>query len=72
MIPQITCPICLKPAIDPHTTPFCSNRCRKIDFYRWWDGRYAIRESVDLDLDPETGEMLQNQEGDGNPMYEDR
>ncbi len=22
--------------------PFCSDRCRKIDLFRWFDGRYAI------------------------------
>ena len=22
--------------------PFCSERCRRIDLFRWFDGRYAI------------------------------
>ncbi|MFM8474684.1 MAG: DNA gyrase inhibitor YacG [Planctomycetaceae bacterium] len=25
--------------------PFCSRRCRQVDFFRWWDGRYACGES---------------------------
>ena len=62
MIQQIICPICQKPATDPRKTPFCSDRCRKIDFFRWWDGRYSISSSVDIAFDPESGEMLQNPE----------
>lgn len=26
--------------------PFCSERCRKIDLFRWFDGRYAIVEKL--------------------------
>ena len=53
MIKQITCPICHKPAIDSKKSPFCSDRCRKIDFFRWWDGRYTIATKLQLDLDSE-------------------
>lgn len=56
MIHQTLCPVCGKPpeeagAGEPLTLPFCSERCRKIDFFRWWDGRYAIVE--DLAPDPD-------------------
>ena len=27
--------------------PFCSERCRKIDLFRWFDGRYALRSGAD-------------------------
>ncbi len=52
MVRPMTCPICGKavaPATDSanHAAPFCSDRCRKIDFFRWNDGRYAIVEQVD-------------------------
>ena len=48
----MTCPICGKPvppAADPaaSTVPFCSLRCRQVDFFRWNDGRYAIVEPLD-------------------------
>ena len=35
------CPICGEPA-QHETRPFCSRRCRNIDFARWMTGRYAI------------------------------
>ena len=28
------------------SAPFCSERCRKIDLFRWFDGRYAIVEAL--------------------------
>jgi endogenous inhibitor of DNA gyrase (YacG/DUF329 family) len=41
------CPICGKPFSisrldDLPSFPFCSERCRHIDFGRWFDGRYVI------------------------------
>ena len=52
MIRLPECPICGKsvpPASDPTASyaPFCSKRCKEVDFFRWCDGRYAIVESVD-------------------------
>ena len=54
VIQRATCPICKKPLEDeepekPSFRPFCSDRCRKVDLLRWWDGKYAIVE----DLPPE-------------------
>lgn len=48
------CPICAKPIHDSAATaeeffPFCSERCRQIDLYRWGEGRYAIVEPVSPD-----------------------
>lgn len=52
MVRPMTCPICKKAVPPPAegaatTAPFCSDRCRQIDFFRWNDGRYAIVESLD-------------------------
>jgi hypothetical protein len=41
---KATCPICHRVVTEPAKLPFCSERCRKIDFFRWWDGVYAISE----------------------------
>jgi endogenous inhibitor of DNA gyrase (YacG/DUF329 family) len=54
VIQQMTCPICKKPlesepADSKSFRPFCSDRCRKVDFHRWWDGKYAIVEDLDPD-----------------------
>jgi len=59
MIQPMTCPICRKPlegesADSPSFRPFCSDRCRKVDFHRWWDGKYSIVERIDPNaIDPE-------------------
>lgn len=52
MIQPMTCPICKKPVsaddvAQAKVLPFCSDRCRQIDFSRWSDGRYAIEEPLD-------------------------
>ncbi len=51
MVRLQTCPICGKnvpPATDPSAglAPFCSQRCKEVDFFRWFDGRYAIVEPL--------------------------
>jgi len=59
MIRPVTCPICKKSiatgADGPSRAfPFCSERCRQVDFFRWYDGKYAIVEDLDPALlDPE-------------------
>jgi hypothetical protein len=55
MIRPATCPICQKPAITDGgapaaSFPFCSERCRQVDLFRWFDGKYAIVETIDPEL----------------------
>jgi endogenous inhibitor of DNA gyrase (YacG/DUF329 family) len=54
MIRAQTCPICEKDLVavgaPPEFFPFCSQRCREVDLYRWSLGKYAVVESID----PET------------------
>ena len=51
MIRPQTCPICDKELtgenVQSQLFPFCSARCRRIDFFRWAEGRYAIVEPLD-------------------------
>ncbi len=52
MIQPQTCPICRKVvtanASDGQSAfPFCSKKCRDVDFFRWSEGRYAIIEELD-------------------------
>ncbi len=51
MIRRQTCAVCKK-ELEADTTdqeffPFCSERCRNVDLYRWTEGRYAIIEPLD-------------------------
>lgn len=62
MIRTLTCPICKKeatPASDAEARwlPFCSERCRNVDLYRWSEGRYAIVEPLIPSEDAEVGPM---------------
>lgn len=68
MVRQPTCPICrtaLPVACESQFFPFCSERCRDIDFFRWSDGRYAIEES--LDPGRLAAEMLEAEENEREP-----
>lgn len=61
------CPICGKdlPDIekDAPFRPFCSKRCKAIDFGSWLDGRYRIsRPLAEQDLD--AGVELPTEDGD--------
>lgn len=59
MIRLQSCPICKKQLpLDAQkqskSYPFCSERCRQIDYFRWSDGKYAIAEPLDPQhIDPE-------------------
>ena len=66
MSKPVLCPICQKLAAEPSKTPFCSDRCRKIDFFRWWDGRYAICQSQTEDSAGELGTRLMNFDSDSD------
>lgn len=51
MIRAMTCPICEKElapgaGTESRWAPFCSERCRNVDLYRWSEGRYAIVEPL--------------------------
>ena len=51
MIRRLTCPICKKVlppdgAATLKSFPFCSERCRLVDFHRWSEGKYAIVEPL--------------------------
>ena len=51
MIRPQTCPVChLELSDDKDASryfPFCSQRCRQVDIYRWCTGKYAIVEPID-------------------------
>ena len=45
------CPICKKAlvgesALQSEYFPFCSERCRNVDLFRWSEGKYAIVEPL--------------------------
>jgi len=49
-----TCPICAA-ALAPQAAqesplyPFCSLRCKQVDFFRWTSGRYAVVEPLSIE-----------------------
>ncbi|MCA9061048.1 MAG: DNA gyrase inhibitor YacG [Planctomycetaceae bacterium] len=54
MIQRPVCPICRnslpeQPEAAQRHFPFCSDRCRKVDLFRWWDGKYAVVEQLSPD-----------------------
>jgi len=62
MICPQTCPICHRELVADagsmsEVFPFCSDRCRQVDFHRWWSGRYAIIEPLDPSRLDETEEF---------------
>lgn len=51
MIKLPQCPICHKTitaeiARESGCLPFCSERCRNVDLFRWFGGKYAIEEPL--------------------------
>ena len=51
MIKLPECPICKKTIVgevarQSECLPFCSERCRRVDFFRWFEGKYAIEEPL--------------------------
>ena len=68
MIRPMNCPICGRelPATSPAETsfvPFCSERCKLVDFHRWWQGRYAVVDDLDPTQLPD-GEIASEMDGD--------
>lgn len=52
MIKLPQCPICNKTlagatVCESKFLPFCSERCRNVDLFRWFEGKYAIVEPLD-------------------------
>ncbi len=69
-----TCPICRKTlasnaARESEYYPFCSERCRHVDFFRWSEGKYAIVEP--LTQVPEGFDLLADGEDQGTSGTED-
>ncbi len=58
-----SCPICKRVGVpaDPRTAPFCSDRCRQVDLFRWFGGKYAISSPI---TDPDVLEELLPDEGE--------
>ncbi len=46
--------------------PFCSERCRQVDYFRWSDGHYAIEEP--LEDRPDILEQLAQDDEDFDEM----
>ena len=51
MIKPPHCPICNRLLVgnvvrESEWFPFCSDRCRRVDLFRWCDGKYAIVEPL--------------------------
>jgi len=52
------CPICraeVSPAANPHR-PFCSERCRMVDFSAWTTERYRIQGDPVTPAEPSDGD----------------
>ena len=49
------CPTCREPAeagTGNPFRPFCSQRCKMVDLYRWLDGTYRVPGEDAVSLDP--------------------
>ena len=49
--------------------PFCSERCRKIDLFRWFDGRYAIVDELSPDSSISTESDVDEPDEYSNDIY---
>ena len=75
MIKPPHCPICDRPLVgeaarESASFPFCSERCRRVDFFRWCDGKYAIVEPLDparmaQELEQRRAELPPDEEDEG-------
>ena len=54
------CPVCEKPVAwkDNPFRPFCSERCKLIDFGHWVDESYTVPAEDDHPLSEELGQQL--------------
>lgn len=62
------CPICKREVLpaaagEKSFVPFCSERCKLVDFQRWWQGKYVVVEDVDLaNLPPDEYDLMRDEE----------
>lgn len=71
MIRPTTCPICnhvAQPVASNIYFPFCSERCKVVDFSRWWDGKYQIVDTLD---DDKLLEIQEQQQPSGDDGYDE-
>lgn len=74
MIKPPSCPICDRPLVgqvarESEWFPFCSERCQRVDFFRWFEGKYAIVEPLDqlrlaAELEERRAELASRDQGD--------
>ena len=62
----LRCPTCraLVP-VESEDTPFCSDRCRRIDLGKWASAEYKISSPI---LDPDLLEELEHAQQQSNPF----
>ena len=66
----LRCPTCKTPVLlDSPDTPFCSDRCRRIDLGKWASGDYKISSPI---LDPDLLEELEHAEQQRHPVGEEK
>ena len=66
----LRCPSCNTPvALHSEDTPFCSDRCRRIDLGKWASGEYRISSPI---LDPDLLEELEHAEQQRRPLHEEK
>ena len=66
----LRCPSCNTPvALDSEDTPFCSDRCRRVDLGKWASGEYKISSPI---LDPDLLEELEHAEQQRHPVQEEK
>lgn len=62
----LRCPTCKAlVTADAENTPFCSDRCRRIDLGKWASGDYKISSPI---LDPDLLEELEHAQQQSNPF----
>jgi len=67
MIRPQTCPICKVElpssiGLESPLFPFCSERCKQVDFYRWHEEQYVIAEPLTPDnIDDELLQQLEQE-----------
>ena len=66
----LRCPTCKAPVVlGSEDTPFCSDRCRRIDLGKWASDEYKISSPI---LDPDLLEELEHAEQQRHPMHEEK